>query len=490
MFHINDIYNYNICKHLYHKNQDSERLPYHNYVQMDETLSIIVARKLDLKNGFFGQTNDTTAKTLAAMQENQWLIKARFEFNDLRIKIPFMHKVNDKWDIYFIRNELFPKEDSLQYMADNVWLLKQLNIDYNNILVVHFNQDYIREDEIDYQKLMVVSHHLYNHNNQPTINITEKIASKMRDLSPTLLAMRSFDATKLNKPKREKKCIRRVKCRFYDECFVEQKDVTNNSILTLTASENKYKMYEEGRHFLAQVDVDKIEGTRVQYAQIMADINKGLFVDKANLNLWLKDNIQYPLSFLDFEWDRYAIPPYKNMKPFDVVLFQYSLHIYDQKLTHSEYIGIEDCRYELLTRLLADLPKTGSIIVFNASGGEELRLRELQAYYPQHHDEIEAIIKRIVDFSIPFNLGMVYHVDMAGSYSLKKIIEAIDGNLSYQNLGISQAMNAVDGWRRLNNGNIKTDEKLVDDLLAYCAMDTFSLYLIYQWFLKIGAIKE
>ena len=486
MFHINDIYNFSLCKHLFIKNQTRNITPMHHFVNMDETLSIVVARKLNVNEAFFGQRNDLCIKALEAMNDYQWMIKPRFEYDGLRVKIPFMHQVNDKWDIYFIRNELYPKEDNLQYMADNIWVLEKLDIKINEIYVVHFNPDYVRGDTIDYQEMMIVSEHVYNQKNHPTTNISEGVKAKIRDLSPILASMRSFDPSKLKEPKREKKCTRRVKCRYYDGCFAYEKDIADNSILTLVGSEYKYKMFEAGITNLADADLENIEGTRQQFAQIMADKNEGLFVDRQNLHLWLKDYIKKPIAFLDFEWDRYAIPPYVGMKPFDVLLFQYSLHVYDEKLIHKEYIGVEDCRREFIESLLNDLPKNGSIAVFNASGGEELRLKELQIIYPEYSIKIQDIIDRLVDFSVPFNLGMVYHLKMHGYYSLKRIVEAIDEKFSYHNLDISQALTAVDSWRKL--GDDKTEgqrKKLIDDLLAYCAMDTYSLYLIYQWFLKI-----
>ena len=317
------------------------------------------------------------------------------------------------------------------------------------------------------------------------------INNKTRDLTKTLNDMANFDVNNLKKPVRESKCINRFRCRFYDDCFPEETNLDDNSILTLMGSEKKYKMFHDGISTLANADLEQIEGTRQQYAQIMADRNGGLFVDKTNLNLWLKDTLTKPLSFLDFEWDRYAIPPYNGMKPFDVLLFQYSLHIYNKRLKHKEYIGMDDCRIEFIESLLRDLPKSGSIVAFNTSGGEALRLRELQVSFPQYHQQLENVIDRLVDFSVPFNLGIVYHLKMKGFYSLKKIVEVIDENYSYKKLAIPQAMMAVDSWRKLNEVKDSEEGKeLLNSLLAYCAMDTYSLYLIYQWFQEICRAEE
>ncbi|MEA5026508.1 MAG: DUF2779 domain-containing protein [Erysipelotrichaceae bacterium] len=486
MIHISDVNNYLQCKHLYLKTLSSDKPKFQQFIHKDETLSLIGTRKLGIKEAFFGQRGDPNEAAFAAMKEFEWLIKARFEYMELRVKIPFMHHNGKAWDIYFIRNELFPKEDNLMYMTDTLWVLRQLGITLGAIYILHFNSTYQRQGDLDYDQLLTISEYLYNQNNHPSVHLTDAVTARTRDLTKIIEHMRTLNRESLPPVKREKKCSGRFQCRFYTECFPEEQNVPDNSILHLLGCEYKHQMFNDGKLYLRDSDLDLIEGTRQQYAQIMADRNNGLFVDKMNLKLWLNDHLTFPLSFLDFEWDRYGIPPYDQMKPFDVLLFQYSLHVYDHELRHREFIGLEDCRRELLESLLNDLPPSGSVIVFNASGGEEIRLRELQVIYPEYSAQIDDIISRMVDFSIPFNLGMVYHLKMRGSYSLKRIVEVIDDKLSYHNLDIPQALDAVDGWRKLSKSiSDEEEKKLIADLLAYCAMDTYSLYLIYRWFMEL-----
>ena len=128
---------------------------------------------------------------------------------------------------------------------------------------------------------------------------------------------------------RTPRCSTRSKCRFYDVCFPQEKALPADSIVTLNASQYRYQMQQEGRSLLKDADIDRIEGTRQQYAQICADQNGGLFADKTALRAWMK-GIQYPLIFLDFEWECYAIPPYEGMRPYDVLPFEYSIHIMDR----------------------------------------------------------------------------------------------------------------------------------------------------------------
>ena len=96
-----------------------------------------------------------------------------------------------------------------------------------------------------------------------------------------------------------------------------------------------------------------------QFAQIMADRNNGLFIDKGAIRIWMKEHIHYPISYLDFEWETLAYPPYKGMKPFDVLTFQYSLHIEKENgdLEQRGFIGEKDCREDFIRHLINDSSK-------------------------------------------------------------------------------------------------------------------------------------
>ena len=57
---------------------------------------------------------------------------------------------------------------------------------------------------------------------------------------------------------------------------------------------------------------------------------------------------------------------------------------------------------------------------------------------------------------------------------------------SYQDLDISQGMDAVFEWRLLDSEEV-TDEKerIIEGLKAYCGMDTYSMLIVYQWLLDL-----
>jgi len=220
----------------------------------------------------------------------------------------------------------------------------------------------------------------------------------------------------------------------------------------------------------------------------MADRQGGRFFDKLALSDWLNNNSGYPMSFIDFEWDLYLVPPYDGMHPLDVNLFQYSLHIMneDGTVTHKQFIGERDCREEFLKRMLEDIPDEGVIFAYNARGAEILRLRELQRYFPQYSDQLEGIISRFVDLALPFVNGVVYDVRMRGMYSLKVIQEMLDDERSYHDLAVENGLDAVAIHRLLEQcDEPETKKQYYEDLYEYCGLDSYAMIEVYNWLISL-----
>lgn len=119
-------------------------------------------------------------------------------------------------------------------------------------------------------------------------------------------------------------------------------------------------------------------------------------MDEQAIRYWI-EQIEYPISYLDFEWETFAIPPYVNMKAFDVLCFQYSIHIEDEQgqLDHKTFFATGDCRKDFIDHLLQDIPEQGSIMVFNMEGAEKLRLRQLANQYPEYRIQLEQLANRM-----------------------------------------------------------------------------------------------
>ncbi len=482
MYRISDVKKITRCEKLFwnsiHQRQDN----FVPYIRLDETVSELVKEKLKIESCFMGQKNDPHELAMKATESSTWLMKARFEYNGLRIRVPFMRKNEGKWDLYFIVLTLLPKDEDLHYYSSHIWTLEQLGLDVGEIYIIHLNKGYMRQNELDVDELFMVSDCFYNPKGNPSHNISERVKRRISDLRPVLKRMSEVEKLESFPTIKGKNCVRRTKCSYYATCFPNEELLEDDSIMTLVSSQHKNTMFQSGIKSLVDADLELIEGTRQQYAQIMAAHNGGVFVDKMSLEAWLDTKLVYPLSFLDFEWETYAIPPYQNMSPFDVLVFQYSLHQLDKKgkLSHQEFIGTQDCRIEFIENLLKHVPHTGSIIAYNGEGAEKLRLLELAKQFPRYRRRLTRLANRIVDLSYPFMNGLVYDTKMRGLFSLKVLMNVVSPDSNYSELAINHGMDAVMKWRMMDRSHV-IDSELEDELKAYCGMDTYAMVLVLKW---------
>lgn len=480
MYHISDVKKYLKCPVLFYKHTHEVAQEYRPFVRLDEELTELACQKLGVEECFLGHRGDDKNLAIEALKNNEWLVKARFEYDKLRIKVPIMHKTASGYDIYFVYCGNYPHMDDLQYYVQTVWVLKNLRIFINDCYILHFNENYVRGDYLDSHDLFIITDSFYNDHKQPSMKIKDAIFANMRNYTNILSEMEKIQNGGIPTSSRTSKCSKRTRCIYYNECFEEELSLPHNSILTLSTSAHKYEMYKSGIRYLKDANFELIEGTRLQYAQIMADKNGGRFIDVHAIKGWLS-TLKYPLYFLDFEWETYAIPPYKNMKPYTVLPFEYSIHVLEEngEIKHYEYVGIKDCREELIDNMIKDLGHYGSIIAYNAKGAEMLRIQEMMQQFPHKQNSLGHIYNRMIDMQDPILLGMYYDTKMGGSYTLKSIMATLHDD-AYQSLDINQGMEAVFNWRQLDKDETIDKESIVANLKKYCGMDTYSMIELYK----------
>lgn len=489
MMHISDIKKYDRCEKLLwlSKNQPQKVPP---FVFYNENLQQLVKEKLHITSCYEGNVGDEGSLAIAALSTYDTLMNARFVYDELRIKIPLMMRNQDGWDIYFMYASCYPKEGEAQTMADHIEVLRLLNISTKNIYCIHLNAEYIRQDSLDVEQLLIVNANLYNHKNKVHKKINDLVKQYNRNIPKAIQNIKSLMEKESVDKERSNVCTRGLKCMYIDTCFPHVEEDT--SIMHLISCSKRYEMQQEGILDIKDVDLDKVEGTRQQFSQIVAAKSDGIYFDTLAMRTWVDGSIQYPISYLDFEWETFAYPPYNGMKPFDVLCFQYSLHIEKSEnapLEHKEYLGQGDCREQFIQSLLRDLPKEGSIMVFNMEGAEKLRLQQLKVQFPQYEKELDAVCNRMVDLALPFSTANIYDNRMRGLFSLKTLVP-IFSKYSYKDLDISYGMDAVRNWRMLDTLNEEEAKVVRQHLLEYCAMDTYAEVLVFHAILKMLHEKE
>ncbi|MCB1616470.1 MAG: DUF2779 domain-containing protein [Pseudomonadales bacterium] len=279
-------------------------------------------------------------------------------------------------------------------------------------------------------------------------------------------------------------CKKPYACDFYSHCWQGMPEDTIYDIPNLSGNPARLEQLEEaGIVSLADIPQGFPLSSKQRHF-VDTRVNKKVLINRQGISKSLA-SLSYPLYFLDFEADNPAIPRFPGHKAFRQYAFQYSLHILespDGELQHREFLHTDattDPQPELLQQLLEDIGEEGSIIVWNRSF-EKLVLKQLAIHYPEHKPRLNGMVKRL------FDLMKVYaayyeHLAFKGSYSIKKVLQVICPELSYDNLKVSGGANAQVAWNKLIASDSVDERKALEDgLLAYCERDTLAMVELYR----------
>ena len=478
MIHVSDLLNYKRCPK-YCWNNVHRKHPFEGFYHMEKPFSDYWKEYLNIQNAPCGQVGDTNEDTLNLLKNSDVVCSVRFEYRNCRTRIPVLMKMEDGYKAIYPHLSAYPKESEAQLMKINIQIAQSAGVHITSNEIIYLNKEYIRKDYLDLSEFLLRNDHLFNRRNKPSKTIDECMEQYDFDLDEWIDTVQTL----LDSPEftldRSKKCTTGRRCSYYDDCFDESK-LPDDSILFLTTSSHKLQAYANGIRRISDLEPEDIEGFKLQYAQYMAS-KHGIFYDKAALRIWTS-MIQYPISYLDFEWDTFAIPPYENMKAFDVLCFQYSLHIEDlnHNLSHHDFFDTADCREKFILSLLETIPKKGSILVYNMEGAEKLRLKQLGEQFPKYKEQLDQICDRMIDLSKPFECGLFYDNRMRGHYSLKKVLPVFTDEYSYHQLSIQNGLNAVFTYRTFDSALPEQKQVIRQELSNYCKMDTFAEYVIFH----------
>jgi hypothetical protein len=253
------------------------------------------------------------------------------------------------------------------------------------------------------------------------------------------------------------------------------------SVFTLYRGGKKsFTLLKQGIQHLEKIPADfaLTDNQAIQRAALLAGKPH---VDRPALAAFL-GQLEYPVSFLDFETFATAIPLFDGSRPFQQIPFQYSLHILRRpvatsRLDHRQFLaeGTADPRPEFMRQLRDTLPETGSVVTYNASFETE-RLKESSELLPEFKPWLRKVTPRIVDLLLPFRGFRYYHPQQHGSASMKAVLPAMTGK-GYENLAIQEGGAASREFLRVTFGEVSKAErvKVRRQLEDYCGLDTMGM---------------
>lgn len=369
------------------------------------------------------------------------------------------------------QNELYSYDIAFQ-----VNVLKELKIPLNNIYLIRLNRDYIRQEKLNIQELFKIEDF--------SKNISEVLTDCYLEMNKAHEKL--FSISEVNGCS----CIYKTKNNHCSSFNYLNKNIDNYSIYDISRiSEKKVKELVSDNIFSLNEVPDDFSLSERQRNQVDSFNSNKIIVDKEKLQEFL-DNIEFPISFIDYETLPAAVPKYLDYQPYQHIPFQFSLHVLgsNEKLDHYEFLNEKNERPDLnfLKNLKKYLPKNGSVLVWNKSFESGIN-NNLAKRNPIFSDFLNDINGRIIDLEIPFKKQIYLHPGFKGKSSIKYILPILSPQFSYQSLNISDGGKACEVYSKLINDYYKEDEKKekINDLLKYCFLDTLAMYEIYKHCLKI-----
>ena len=443
----------------------------------------------ELAKGLFGDYEDVQynknlnvmiEKTKELMQDEPNIItEASFTFDNNFCSVDILKNDLDGVEIYEVKSSKEIKDIYYEDVAFQYYVLSCLDLNVKKVCIVHINKEYIRGKDLEIDKFFKiedVTDIAKEKWNQTRINI-ELIKKYMKE--------HGCDNEPIKKIGMH--CSNPYPCDFWEYCT---KDLPENNVFDIMHMHDstKFKKYYDGKILFEDLrgkGFGKL--TDRQQQQINCQLDGSEIIKKKEIKEFL-DELEYPLSFLDYETIWPPIPVLEGTKPYQQVPFQYSLHIRQDKdspLDHKQFLaeGIgENMIREFAENLMKSLPKKGSIIVYNKKFECE-RNKEIGLMLDLE-DEMEEINCRIKDIMEPFENRYYYTKEMKGSHSLKYVLPALypdDPDLNYDNLQlIHHGGEAPYAFETLNEKTLGEQKRIKKALYDYCRLDTLALFKIYK----------
>ena len=404
------------------------------------------------------------------------ICEASFNYDNNFCSVDILKNDNDGVEIYEVKSSTDVVDIYIDDISYQTWVLKKCGLNVKKSSLVYINSNYIKHGDFNINEFFTIK-------DVSGLIDLDKVENSILELKE-IINIDKEPNTDLSLS-----CHKPYDCPFFKYCtkklptpnvFDIGWKVTFNKKIDLY--NNKHITYEDILdNNLIKENIKATEQIRYALNDLKPKINK------ENIKDFLS-NLTYPLYFLDFESYQDVIPIIDGTKPYQQICFQYSLHILDKNnnLTHQEYLSRDydgNPMYGLCKKLCEDIPKNSCIIVYNQSF-EKSRLREMAYLFPEFKEHLLNIRGNIVDIMVPFYNQDYYLKEMAGRWSIKVVLPALfpnDESLDYHNLeDVHKGDEASNAYLSLKDLSPDEEEKLRNNLLKYCKLDTYAMVKIYE----------
>lgn len=180
---------------------------------------------------------------------------------------------------------IYTDDCSLQY-----YVLSNLNYKIKQVNLIYLNNEYVREDFLDINKLFIIN------------NITKEVLLYQEQVKENLKCFEEI----LNKKEEPNinigtHCFNPYECEGYEYCWNKQRNLCENENIFNISRLNTNKKFEfYYKNIIDLKDIKDLSNLNEnQQIQIKASLNKEIYINKDNIKKFL-DTLNYPYLSLRF----------------------------------------------------------------------------------------------------------------------------------------------------------------------------------------------
>jgi hypothetical protein len=413
-------------------------------------------------------------KQLLNQQQPITIADACFAYDDWFCRIDLLEYTSEGLTINRVSSSTKVKDNDTVMLSVQCFILEQLGYKVKAAQVILINHGYLRMGDLELDKLF------------RRVDLSSSVFDEISLIKTNLCNLKTMLQGNEPQVSLGRHCNADYECEHKNDCF---SCVPDDHILNLYNNRYLDQEIKEGIvHFSDLINSDfKNKLTACQKRQIEHYYqDQGTYINHPQLIEQLS-MVKFPIYFLDFETISYAIPPWSDTKPYEQIPFQFSIHIIkdsSMQFEHHEFIQCDgkDPRAALARELCRIISKKGTVIAYNISFEMKV-IRYLADVFPNLERHLMSMNRRMSDLMVIFKKGIVYHRDMRNSFSIKSVLPALfphNPSLNYHDLdGVKNGAQAMSSYRELINLPLEDRNHKLQELLTYCALDTYGLMMIY-----------
>lgn len=394
------------------------------------------------------------------------LYDSAFMHEGIIVSVDILHWGRKGWEIFEVKDAARVKDLYIEDVAIQYFVLRGSLLPVAKARVIYINRDYVRNGRINARDLFTIR------------DITEEVQKRQAFVASETERQKRILEGPLPDGDIGRHCESLEDCGFKRYCW---RHIPEDSVFSLRGKGvDKLALYRRGIVHLKDVPIGEMP--RNQKLQAIATLKRKNFINREGVKDFL-ESIWYPVCFLDFETFMDPIPPFPGTLPYQQIPFQFSLHYREDEkadIDHHQFLAqpSTDPRKTVALKLLDEIPDQACVLVYGRSFEKEI-LRNMESWFPRLGEKIKTVIGNIVDLAVPFRRRDVYFWEMRGSTSIKAVLKALEPDLGYEGMEISDGCAAMEAYYAMCLSEDRREiEGLRSALLAYCRLDTLAMVKI------------